>query len=186
MTITATIVGGIGMLANFAMFFGGSRGAVAAWRHRRVGGDAGGAARRHARAVRDLALARIRGRPRRRGDQRAARALASALAKISSGAAQFQMRTQVQSGDRAPLHRQPVHRARRGQSVLDPPVDPEPHRPPAGARQWCRAGTHGVDHHAPLAGFPLRTTRSVEQLILQPPSSWSDSSPTIHEFQWAG
>ena len=71
MTITAVIAGAIVMLANFALFFRGGRRNPPGPR-RPAAGDVAGAHRRDAGADGDQPLARIRGRPRRRGDFRPA------------------------------------------------------------------------------------------------------------------
>ena len=79
MTITAVMAGAISMLANMAFFMGGSRDREqSAGLCRRAAGDHAGAHRRHAGAGRDLALPRIRGRPRRRRNHRPAAVAGSA------------------------------------------------------------------------------------------------------------
>ena len=130
MTITATLAGAISMLANFALFFGGSRDnnnpfgfvgvLVAAIVAPLAAMMVQMAISRTREYSADRAGAEISGRPQ---------ALASALAKISSAAQRMpNMRRRAQSGDRAPVHRQPAFRRADGQSVLDPPGDREPHR----------------------------------------------------------
>ena len=79
MTITATIAGAVSMLANFAFFFGGAAQSAGLCRH--AAGDDAGAHRRRAGADDDQPDARIRSRPRGRGDFRP-----SALAGLCAGA----------------------------------------------------------------------------------------------------
>ena len=107
MTITATIAGAIGLLANFALFFRGGRDNPLGL----VGGacdDDPGAARCNDGSNGDLANPRIRGRQGRRRDLRPpAVARLGAREDAKCGAANRQCRGGEQSGDRPYVHHQP-------------------------------------------------------------------------------
>ena len=157
MTMTATIAGAISMLANFGMFFGGSRdrnnplGAIgvilmvilaplaamlvqmAISRTREYGADRGGA--------------EISGQPL---------ALASALGQdFRRGAPHREPDGRGQSGHGAHVHHQSAVRPAHGRSVLDPSRSPQPHRgaDSASRRKWVRRTSVAAD---PAPGAPRR------------------------------
>src|SRR5262249_40776892 len=130
MTITATIAGAISMLAQFGLFFGGSRdnnsglGVIGTLAMVILAPIAAMIVQMAISRTREYAADELGARTTARPD-----ALASALAKISAAAQTIENPTAgAHAGDRASLHRQPAAGPGDGHPVLDPPPPRESHR----------------------------------------------------------
>ena len=158
MTVTATIAGALGMLANFGLFFGGNRDNQGGHDHQHPGGDPG-ADGGDDRAVRHLAHPRVCRRPGRRRDLRPSAVARLGAAEAGVGRpAHRQPHGRGQSGDGAPVHRQSAARPLDGQPVLDPPLDREP-----GAQRcanWRPAPARSAPGAEDLDRSPPRRSRS--------------------------
>ena len=159
MTITATIAGAISMLAQFGMFFGGNRdnnngpgiiGSIAMMILAPLGA-----------MLVQMAISRTR---EYAADDLGARIVRPAdVAGLRAGqdrerrASDPEHGGRAQPGDRAHVHHQPAVGPRHGQSVLDAPVDREPHRRAAAARRGNGRERRQRLPSTPAATIPRRS-----------------------------